>query len=230
MHSSCKEKKKRQLILPARREKYKEEKEEKNTEREREREREDRVMSIGIMYIKSSTTYVCVCVHTPDWMGASSSRPAIFLIRSSDRFLLSSSRFDDRTEATGPRWSSGLKRSTTNGPIPKGLAVTRRLATTPARSEGPLCYPLGTPPGSACRRGFCPFDRRSCPPSSAACSRPPPAAADPETPRGPPIKQPSRFISFQTLARNQVATCSRASFWKQLFPSISLYTGCFIWR
>ena len=66
--------------------------------------------------------------------------------------------------------------------MPKGLAVTRHQAITPARSEGPLCYPPGTPPASACRRGFCPFDRRSCPPSSAACSRPPPAAADPETP------------------------------------------------
>ena len=62
MHSSCKEKKKRQLILPARREKYKEEKEEKNTERERERERERGSRHVDWYYVHKVKYYLRMCM------------------------------------------------------------------------------------------------------------------------------------------------------------------------
>lgn len=67
------------------------------------------------------------------------------------------------------------------------LTLTRRVrglrppGSVPARSEDPPCCLPGTPPGSDDRRGSCPSDQRSCPPSSAEYSRPRPPAADPET-------------------------------------------------
>lgn len=58
----------------------------------------------------------------------------------------------------------------------------RPPGSAPARSSDPPCCPPGTPPGSGGRRGSCPSGRRSCPPSSAACSHLRPPAADPATP------------------------------------------------
>ena len=132
--------------------------------------------SSSFFFLDHNCTYVCV--YAGLWCNGFDPRHlSFFLFSLSLSLSFSLIRFDDRTEATGR--SFGLKRTTTICPASRRPAVTRRLATAPARSSGRPCCPPETPPGSACRRGSCPFDRRSCPPFSAACSRLPPAAVDP---------------------------------------------------
>lgn len=55
----------------------------------------------------------------------------------------------------------------------------RRPTIALALSADRPCCPLGTPPVSVCRRGFCPSDRISCPLVFAACFRPRPGVVVP---------------------------------------------------
>lgn len=96
------------------------------------------------------------------------------------------------------------------------LISWRRRVKAPALCAGPLCCPLGTPPGWACRRGSCPSGWRSFQRASAECSRPPAAAADPG-------KRQEICIRIWTLKKH---FCGAGKVrWKNIFLSRAPLTG-----